>query len=364
MTRARILGLACVSILCGILAAGLGPFQQPRNAVTWLTNDDGLYFGDYGTIWSVGTFQMADSEEEASSTLEIWLQPGLTSDSNTLFSFSTSENHLQFSLHQYLSNLILKRNIQSGEHRTATIGVDGVFRQIKPVFITITSNARQTAVYVDGALARTFPGFRLGKDFTGQLVIGTSPVANDTWPGQLRGLAIYHRELTAAQVLQHYETWTTRGRPELSGNERVIALYLLSEHFGDVVHNAIHPGIDLYIPKRFSLLHQVFLKPFWKEYQPGWSYRRDILVNVAGFIPLGFFFFAYWSLVRPIKRAAFVTTVLGLAVSLTIEILQSYLPTRNSGMTDLVTNTLGTFLGVRLYGWRVAQALLAKVCKH
>lgn len=359
--RARIPGLVCLSLLCVILALGLWPFHRPKNEVAWLGKENGLRFGGYGTILSSGTFQMVGSQDEASSSLEIWLQPGLTSDSNTFLSFSTPQNPLQFTLHQYFSYLILNRENRGDQHRTEVIGIDGVFNQIKPVFITITSGTQETAMYVDGALARAFPGFQLGKDFTGQLIIGTSPVTAHSWPGQLRGLAIYHQELSAEHVLKHYETWTTHGVPELIGNERIVALYLFNERAGSVVHNAFRPGIDLYIPQRFSLLHQVFLKPFWKEYQPGWGYWIDLLLNVVAFIPLGFFFCSYWSAVRPIIRPALAATVLGLAVSLTIEILQSYLPTRSSGTTDLFTNTLGTFLGVRLYGSKVARTLLTIV---
>jgi len=361
--QARISGPVCALVLCSVLAVGLWPFQRPWNAVTWLGSGNGLRFGDDATILSSGAFQMEGSLEEASCSLEIWLQSGLTSASNSLLSFSTPENAQQFSLHQYFSSLILKRQIQDGQPRAAVIGIEDVFRQIKPKFITITSGTQETAMYVDGALASTFPRFRLGKDFTGQLVIGTSPVINDSWSGQLRGLAIYHRELTPAQVFQHYQSWTTQGRPQLSGDERMIALYLLNEHAGRVVHNAVQPGIDLRIPKRYSLLHQEFLEPLWREYKPGWRHWASILLNIVGFIPVGFFICAYWSSLCPTTRATLAITVMGLAVSLTIEVLQSYLPTRNSGTTDLLTNTLGTFLGVRLYGSNATRILLAKVCE-
>ena len=114
-------------------------------------------------------------------------------------------------------------------------------------------------------------------------------------------------------------------------------------------------------PRRYALVHQIFLEPFWKEYQPRWFYLKDVLINIVGFMPLGFFFYAYWASVRPVKRAALITTALGFAVSLTIEVLQSHIPSRDSGTTDLMTNTLGTFLGVRLYGWGVARTILAKI---
>src|ERR1700732_4047446 len=133
MIRSRIPGFVCVVVLCGILVLGLWPFHRRKNDVTWLRNENGLRFGRDGTILSSGTFQMAGSQDEASGSLEIWLESGLTSDSNTLLSFSKPENPLQFSLHQYLSSLILQRKFQS-EHRTATIGIEGVFRQVKPVF--------------------------------------------------------------------------------------------------------------------------------------------------------------------------------------------------------------------------------------
>jgi VanZ like protein len=66
------------------------------------------------------------------------------------------------------------------------------------------------------------------------------------------------------------------------------------------------------------------------------------------------------SSVRPIKHAVLTTVLLGFTVSLTIEILQSYLPTRGSGTTDLITNTFGTFIGVKLYASKTRTSFFSE----
>jgi glycopeptide antibiotics resistance protein len=50
-----------------------------------------------------------------------------------------------------------------------------------------------------------------------------------------------------------------------------------------------------------------------------------------------------------VKRVTAITVLVGFLVSLTIETLQAYLPTRDSDLTDVMTNTLGTWLGAMLY---------------
>jgi len=358
---ARIPASVCLLVLCGILLAGLLPFRGPRNGVTWLGNQSGVRLSGHSTLWSSGSFPVLDGGNGDSCSIEMWLQPGLARDSSIILSFSTPENPLELTLHQYRSLLIVETRVPGGWHPASIIGADGVFRQGTPVFVTISSGREQTAMYVNGALARTFPGSRIGPDCRGRLVFGTSPTMDESWRGQVRGLALYGGELTADQVRQHYETWTRGGSPAISDREDAVGLYLFNERSGDVVHNSIATGINLEIPARYKLVHQLFLQPFWHEYKPTGAYWKDILINIVGFMPLGFFFFAYWSAVRPIRRAALVTTVLGFAVSLTIEVLQSQIPTRDSGTTDLITNTLGTFLGAQLYGWSLARALLARI---
>jgi glycopeptide antibiotics resistance protein len=106
--------------------------------------------------------------------------------------------------------------------------------------------------------------------------------------------------------------------------------------------------------------YEQFLERPWSEFHSRWSYWVNVGINIAGFIPLGFFFRAYFSAIGNIKRATGLTIALGFAVSLTIEVLQAFLPTRDSGMNDLITNTFGTSLGAILCTWSIKHNWFAR----
>ncbi|MGD0136062.1 MAG: VanZ family protein [Bryobacteraceae bacterium] len=363
----RILALICILVLCGIWVAGLWPFHSPTNQIAWLADTNGLLFGRHGTAFTSGPLGTSNLGDGTSVSIETWLQPGVVDDSSTILAFFTPEDpRLRFSLRQSDTDLALNLRSQN-EHIRAIVPrvvyIDDIFRERKMRFIAITSGTEGTKLYVDGSFVRAIPQFRLSaSDFTGRLVLGTSPVVNDSWSGRLRGLAFYEDELSAIEVSRHYETWTRQGRPDLHQNEHVLALYLFDERQGRIVHNNAGSGADIQIPERYQILHEKFLEPPWKEFNRRWSYWKNVGINIGGFIPLGFFFCAYLTLAGKISRPALVTVILGAAVSVTIEVLQAYLPTRDSGMTDIITNTLGTSVGVVLYRWKVAL-LMKIICR-
>ena len=133
---------------------------------------------------------------------------------------------------------------------------------------------------------RTSPGFGISsEDLTGQLIVGNNPLAEDGWQGQLKGLAVYHRELTEAQVLQHYNAWTTNQNAEIK-NEGPMALYLFNEGSGGGLNNQMNSETDLRVPEHFFVLHASFLATPWHEFQPAWSYWKNVTINIGGFIPL------------------------------------------------------------------------------
>jgi hypothetical protein len=349
--NAKLLDSICAAVLCIILTLGLWPFHAPENQVTWLRERSGLRFGRNGTAIGSRAFEMPDPRpNDTAGSLEIWLQPRRMWDSGTFLAFYASEDPLRFSLRQMQTDLRLQAAIRGERTRPASLYVDDVFYRRRPTFITITSHANGIAVYVDGAPALRAPRFQLrANQFTGRIILGDSAGQTDSWKGVLLGLAIYSQELTPAQVLRHYETWSRAGRPEIQADDRNAALYLFDERGGNVVHDRAGLGGDLSIPERYMVLDQIFLEPFWTEFAMTRSYWSAVAKNIVGFIPFGFCLCARLSLGRRAKRAALTTVLLGMLVSLTIEILQAYLPTRDSGTTDIITNTLGTWAGATLF---------------
>lgn len=367
---ARIVEGLCLFVLCVILIVGLWPFHSPRNEVAWIKDQNGLHFGGYGSILSSGAFRANGSKEDVSCSLEIWLEPGLIDSTNTILAIDSSgDPTLPFSFQQDVGGLVMQRRIvdQQGNVRRPTFKVSGVFHEGARAFVTIVAGKQNTAVYVDGALAKVSPSFGMSsKDLTGRLVVADS-TTSDSWSGQVLGLAIYQRQLTPAQVVQHYESWTKNLRPVIDSDEAPAALYLFNERIGELVHNQVDPTTDLTIPARYEVLHPQLLEPAWRDYHfgwPRWSYWKDVAINIAGFIPVGFCFLTYFSSVRQTTRPVAVVILLGFVLSLAIETSQRFLPTRDSDMTDVITNTLGTAIGVLIWRWSFAQALFTKASAH
>ena len=91
----------------------------------------------------------------------------------------------------------------------------------------LPSVAAGTAIYADGALVKSSKLRFSSQELTGQIVIGNAPATTYNWSGQLKGLAIYDRELTADEVSQHYENWT-KDKQATSLGVRVLLRFIFS----------------------------------------------------------------------------------------------------------------------------------------
>jgi hypothetical protein len=345
--------LVCLAMWGSMLAVGLWPFNFfPKNKVRWLGDKNGVRFEWHGQIYSTSPWKQfgpSSALSQDSHTIEIWLGPVDKGKWGDILSMYDPGRQGNLTIAQSLSDLVLRARFR--DHDRVILRkfyVDDVFREHKTRFVTVTSDSEGTVVYLEATREKLYPGLTLTADnFYGRLLLGHSPEDRRPWAGEVLGLAIYNRALTAEEVSQHYSAWSQERFSELTRERGAIALYFFDEHTGDLAHNHAADGPDLLIPRRFYILHRSFLvRPSGFDR----SDLRDFAINIFGFVPFGLFVSAYLQRAVRLSRSGTVllTIILGMFTSVTIEVLQAYLPSRDSNLTDLINNSLGMALGAML----------------
>jgi VanZ like family/Concanavalin A-like lectin/glucanases superfamily len=360
--------ICCLVITLGILFCTLWPFDPfPPNHVSWVEGANGLRFRPRGVVFALQRLSSAASlSADKSCTLELWIKPAQTDAVSTIVDIYDTHNPRRFLLRQYHGGLIISHDVprRFRQPQRIKIDVDDGLRRNQLTFITITSSHKGTSVYFDGHLKKNFPRFQLLlDDLSGQLILGSSTVEPDTWSGEIHGFAIYPRELTPDEVTNSHQDWIQSQTPHPLQPNPVLAKYSFSERGGDLVRDAGVTQRDLLIPTIYRVPHHSFLTPPWYEFYPGWDYFADLIRNIVGFMPFGFLICALLSLNPKRHHAILSSTLLGCLLSFCIEVLQSFIPQRGSGVTDIITNTVGTTLGALLvqsdFLWSLFTRLIA-----
>lgn len=123
-----------------------------------------------------------------------------------------------------------------------------------------------------------------------------------------------------------------------AGNVSPLTRYLAASYALLIVYACLHP----FTGWQFTGLPVFdYLIAPWPRY-----YRtEDLVVNVLGYVPLGFVLAP--ALIERFGRghAVWITTLLGGLLSLGVETTQNFLPTRVASNVDLGCNVLGAFIG-------------------
>ena len=339
----------------GILFATLYPFQfHPSNDVSWIERGNGLRFGRHGILLSEGDLLPGAPENDSSCGIEVLLKPSSLAGVSTFLVLSSASQRGQIRIQQYLDGLIIWSDFRPAGGRPHSVkrDVDHFFAPGQVMLLTLSSGPKGTSVYSNGQLLERFPAYKLSReDLSGRLVFGTNAAHIDPWSGELLGLAVYDRELQPSQAAEHYQAWKA-GRPAWEDREDGRrALFPCDERRGQVVHNLYPRGANLTIPTFFALPQKPFLSAPSKEFSWSRDYFNDVLRNIIGFVPLGFAACGFFSFGATKHRALLLTILLGATTSLGIEVLQAFIPYRESGLTDVITNTLGTAVGALFFGW-------------
>jgi VanZ family protein len=361
--KKRGLPLICLAITIVILIAGLWPFNfLPKNEVTWLDGQNGIHFGRRGIAFSKESIYGPQGaiRPDRPVSIELVVRPAriMSAPFSRILTLYGGGNHQFFTLAQRRSHLILRAAQQGKDlhHDFQEISVGDIFIKTAPRIITVTSNDGNTLIYADGEMinkTRNFPILPADSSVSGKLVLGNSPTGKAPWTGDLLFLAVYDRELAEEEVVQHCRDWTEDGTLTWSSGKTPTLLYRFDERMGSTSRNGMGDHYDISVPATFYVLQKTVLRPPWQEEYFHRYFIRDVVINILGFLPFGFFFTACLRKGDglPSRSDIFLVAILGGGISLTIELFQIYIPTRTSSLADLLCNLLGTILGIYLFRW-------------
>jgi hypothetical protein len=357
------LRIICITILIGILVTGLWPFNFfPKNKVSWLPDRNGLQFNGQGIIISSNPW-LKDKKPlfpDNSISLELWLRPLMeTKDLPHFFTLYDGQATDVFMIGQWRSHLVIRSRVDNpamGKRRKPyqEMGLDSALMKNQEVFISITSGPEGSKLYLNGQCAQFYSLHKLLAG-TGsgniRLILGNTATGHSGWTGSLLGMAIYDNVLTADQVSRNYQSLLLNDPLLMKRGADPIGLYDFSEKRGVIIHNRVEANDTLIIPEMFKPVKRRILDPPWRDFRLNSSFVWDVIVNIAGFVPLGFFFAIFVRRTMHLRSRRLYTRIatLGFGLSLAIELLQVYLPTRYSQLSDVFCNVTGTMLGLIMF---------------
>ncbi len=356
-----ILLLAAMAVmLIGMLYFGIRlKGFRPGNNVQWSDFGIGLAFDRFGEAYTDGLFDPTGGFSGTDLTIELAIQPKFPRYSSLRFLILINDGNddRQLVIGQWRSSLI----IMNGDDYSNRKRIPKIYFQLdrndkRPHLITIVSNKAGTRLFLDGVLKKRNEALVLNYPngpVPARLVVGNSLSGNNPWVGTIMGLAFYDRELEDTAVLQHYHTWRLKHNFSAFTSDLPRLLYAFDEGKGERVYDKLGEGPDLRVPVRMKVLQiKALAWPRFEDVAPA-DVVEDILINLAGFAPLGFLLLATLAIFEGIgdRTASLATLLFAFSFSLCIEIAQVWIPSRDSSLLDLILNTLGGWMGGVFFKW-------------
>ena len=357
-SKAYISSLYLARILLGlvlliILWAGLNPKDFAfHSEVKWVTG--GVEFGEYGALISEPWVTEAQSEalKRNGFTVQLALERIRVPLSRFMIvaHIYSGDNRTQFVIGQWRNQLIVMNgndfNYARREPRIwADLADDGPDRFL----FTVSSGPEGTRLYVDDHVAAEKRELELkmpAAPAIGRLALGNSVQGSDLWNATMYGAVLLEGVINPNQLTVAVQRWQSDGIVSPPDAMQVLALYQFAEGEGlGAVDHSGH-GWDLSAPRAGVFPGREPFSSFIPEgaFNPG--LMRDLLINLIGFIPLGFL------LVWVLKdvglsggRSFLLALAVGIVISVAMEFLQTWMPSRVSSLLDLLLNSVGTLVG-------------------
>ncbi|MDM7987070.1 MAG: VanZ family protein [Smithella sp.] len=260
-----------------------------------------------------------------------------------------------FFIGKWKSHTIMRRRLPSHNNKPTyqEVSLPNSITHDRSATIIAAMDETGTLLSINKDYNAFFPGFSLKMDglllHKARVLIGNDPHLKVPFTGEVNGLALFNRRLTAEEINEHILHWGSNTIAQLSLEKGLIALFPMNDPRGQSVKNMISEKGNLMIPDKLYTIKKTILGGPWLNFWHHEGFYYDIIINILGFIPLGMLILAFF--ISRNKTGYFyyaVTIVIGVTASLTIELTQAFMPARSSSTTDLLCNALGTAVGVLL----------------
>ncbi len=327
-------GILLALCVAGIVVACLYPFDFIT--VNHFSGDveKGVEFSDPSIAHSRGAVTKLSGVERFTLSLRIMPRSRpFNRRIGQIIGSGLNDGQTNFALRQRRKDLCLTLGAGSGEVPGCRLLIRDIFPKPEYLWIDIVYDGAVLRSYVNGvARDSAVYAIPLRWDASYPLVAGNSTDLRHAWSGRLDTLALFPDALPANGRSGGWRggAW---GRPLVlyTGFDREAAL-IRDGGTGDPA--------DLFVPNHVGPNRRAVLEPF-NDFR-----LYDIVFNIVGFIPLGFLVSL---LIRRSPRNPAIQLILvvssGLTLSLAMEILQTYLPTRSPAMADVVSNSVGMIPG-------------------
>lgn len=350
-------GLTLIMVLIALFF-GLRPKDwYNANDVQLLPDKRSLRFHNTGIAYVDDLHAVLPDQPPDDFTIEIAATPGNLHrvGFKPLLVMHDGNDRRQLAIWQYGTSLIVMNgNDFDNSQRRPRIVAKNTFSSRQTRYFTITSDARGTHLFVDGSLIAANAKWKLSIPNKGRslrLVLGNSVYGKHGWTGDLLGLAISKKALSAETVRSRFKRWTTDHDFDFMEQDSPLLLFTFNQTPGVRLADQSDNQHILKLPPQVIVLKKSILTPPWGNLYFSGDTLGDMLFNTIGFIPLGAVLYGFLqNLAGRLRRhPVLITIILCMALSLCIELLQAWIPTRVSSLMDLILNTVGAGLGIGLW---------------
>jgi VanZ family protein len=348
MNRSRTLATLFAVYLCALLIIGLWPlnFCEQNHAI--VDHRDGLILSPPSTAYSPEAPKKLLSLKNFTIFIHVSSDFFPSKGFGSILSYGLDYERMNFLVGQWRSGIELRL---SADHRGRAIsfGEQDVFTTGNPTWFAMSYDGAVMVLYQDGkkiAARRTGPLTFNRWNSSYPLVVGSDAWGRSSWKGSIRTIAIFNR------ALQEQEILALSGKP---GDLAPLICYAYADMDGPSIKDSgTPPPAELFVPHLFVPYQRDFLELPGTRHIKFTGRLMDIIINVAGFVPLGLILSLYYSqgngsFIRPLIMAL----IVGASTSLIIESSQAFLASRSSSMLDLVNNMIGSSLGVFFHHLRM-----------